>query len=400
MRRLALLLATALVACSDRSSPSTPTAPPVQVNAAAAAIAPSVRLVADDPQTCAPCHATVVAEWLESQHAHAHHDADPLYAAMRALRTQKQGAHIPSVCARCHTPRDLEQHDSAAAKTGVACAACHQLDRVHLDGDRKGTDALVRGPELLFRGSHDLPDGVSPVHRNGPAHPALVDGTTLCRACHEEERNAAGVPTCSTGIEHGTTADRASCTSCHMELVPGPSGVVSQRPEHRSHRFRGAMHALRSGDLSFLASGVALSGRFDGDRVLVAIENRTQHAFPTGFPGRVAVLVVRALDADGKELFRNVTKNPAQEHPEAVFGKAYVDADGKPALAPFAAKLARDSRLMPGERREVGIAVPSGTVRVEAHVRFVLAAEGMVKALTYQGPETQPLELPPVQITR
>ena len=400
MHRLALLFAVALTACSDRSSMPTAATPAVQVNAAAATLAPSVRLDADDPQTCAPCHASVVAEWLESQHAHAHHDSDPLYAAMRTLRTQKQGAHIPSVCARCHTPRDLEQHDSATAKTGVACAACHQLDAVHLDGDQKGADALVRGPELLFRGPHDVQDVESPVHRNGPAHPALVDGTTLCLACHQEERNAAGVPTCTTGIEHATTEDRASCTACHMELVPGPSGLVSQRPEHRSHRFRGPMHALRSGDASLLASGVALSGRFDGDRVLVTIENRAQHGFPTGFPGRVAVLVVRALDGAGAQLFVNVTKNPAQEHPEAVFGKAYVDADGKPSLAPFAAKLARDSRLLPGERRELAVLVPSGTVRVEAHVRFVLAADGMVKALAYQGPETKPLSLPPVVITR
>ena len=356
MRRPALAAAAALLlscATERASAPPEPPKPAVKVNEVAQALAVGVTLDVNDASTCGVCHTAIVAEWQESLHSRAHHAKDPLYAAMRTLRLEKQGPHIPGKCATCHNPRDTQDHDSVAAQTGVVCATCHQLDGVHLGEGRKGVEALVVGADKTFRGPHDIPNGTAPLHATGAALPALADGKTLCLACHDEEKNPAGLSTCSTGMEYAAGGETKPCAECHMPTVESPSGPVSTRPTHKSHRFLGPHQAQRLGEPGLLADAVKVSGRFEGGKLIAKLENVTGHGFPTGFPARMVVLDLRAFDASGKEVFRNITADPMKEHPEAVFNKGYVDADGKPALAPFATKLVRDTRLKAGEMREV-----------------------------------------------
>jgi hypothetical protein len=282
----------------------------------------------------------------------------------------------------------------------VSCATCHQLDGVHLEGEKKGVEALVRGPEKVFRATHDIENGVSPVHGNGPALPALADGKTLCLACHGEEKNPAGVSTCSTGVEHQSLANAASCVSCHLPEVQGPSGAVSSRPTHRSHVFQGPHLAWRTKTPGIHAGSVTLSGRFDGDRVVARLENQTSHGFPTGFPARLARLDIVGFDGSGNEVFRNISGDAMKDHPQAVFNKGYVDAEGKPSLAPFAAKLVRDARLTPGETREVALQVPPPVVKVELRLSFFLLAPPAAKLMGYQGPEVEPVRIASALVTR
>ena len=353
-----------------------------------------------DPASCEACHAAVVSEWRDSQHARAHHDSDDVYAALRKLRIEKQGAHIPSQCGACHNPQDLEDPDSAAARQGVSCATCHQLEGVELGEGKKGVHALTRGLHGRFRGPHELLQGASPVHGNGPALPAIVDGKTLCLACHAEEKNAAGIVTCATGIEHAESPGAESCTSCHMPELDGPSGSVSKRTRHRSHQFLGPHLARRRGEPGVLAGAVGLGGTLEGDQLVATLENQSSHDFPTGFPGRTAMLVARALDAGGSELARNISTEPLKQHPEAVLNQGFAGEDGKPALAPFATKKVRDTRLRPNEKRALTWQVPAKTERVELSLRFFLVPPAMATSLRLAGPETLPLELPPVVIER
>jgi hypothetical protein len=134
--------------------------------------------------------------------------------------------------------------------------------------------------------------------------------------------------------------------------------------------------------------------------MVATLVNKSAHAFPTGFPARMALLEVRALDATGKELARNITSDPMKEHPEAVFNRGFVDAEGKPALAPFAVKQVRDNRLKPAETREVSFAVPAQTTKVELRLKFFLLAPFAAKQLGYTGPETKPVVLEPVLVAR
>lgn len=378
-------------------------APPLaKVNEVAASLAAGgLTLEPDDPASCAPCHEAIVSEWKESLHSRAHHASDPLYGALRALRLEKQGPHIPGRCARCHNARDPQDHDSKAARTGVSCAVCHQLDGVHVaTKERNGLDALVPGPQKAFRGSHDVPNGAAPLHATGPALAALADGQTLCLACHAEEQNAAGVPTCTTGVEHAEGGTGQSCAACHMAEVATPAGAVSSRPTHRSHRFAGPHQEQRLGAPGVLADAVALSGRFEGGKLVARLENKSSHAFPTGFPGRMAMLVVTAFDAKGQEVFKNLTSEPMKEHPEAVLNQGYVDAEGKPALAAFGVKRVRDNRLKAGETRELVLLVPAHAVRAELRLRYFLLAPPAAKLMAYEGPETKPLTLAPVVVAR
>ena len=347
-----------------------------------------------DPASCEACHAAVVSEWRDSQHARAHHDSDDVYATLRKLRIEKQGAHIPGQCGACHNPLDLDDPESAAAKQGVSCATCHQLEGIELGEGRKGVHALRPGPHGSFRGPHELAQKASPVHGSGPALPAILDGKTLCLACHAEEKNAAGVVTCATGIEHAESPEAESCTSCHMPELDGPSGSVSKRTRHRSHQFLGPHLARRRGEPGALAGAVGLGGTLEGDQLVATLENRSSHDFPTGFPGRTAMLVARALDAGGSELAPNISTEPLKQHPEAVLNQGFT------ALAPFATKKVRDTRLRPKERRELTWQVPANTERVELSLRFFLVPPAMAASLGLAGPETLPLELPPVLIER
>lgn len=402
-RTVAVLVILAIAACRSVDPTPTPTTPvpppPVKVNEIAAALAPSLTLDPNDASTCEPCHAAVVGEWRESLHSRAHHSKDPLYAAVRTARLEKQGPHIPNACAQCHHTRDPVDHESKAAQAGVTCATCHQLDGVH--PGQKGLAALQVGAEKRFRGPHDIADGTAPLHASGPALKELQDGTTLCLACHGEEQNPAGVPTCTTGSEYAASKETKSCTSCHMKEVPGASGaVVPTRATHRSHHFAGPHQQQRLGAPGMLEEAVGLTGRFDGEKVIAKLENRSAHGFPTGFPARMALLEVRALDASGKELARNITADPMKEHPEAVFNLGYVDAEGKPSLAPFAAKRVRDNRLKPAETREVSFAVPPQTAKAELRIKFFLVAPFAARQLNYTGPETRPVLLAPVVVVR
>lgn len=365
------LLLVALFACG---SPE-PEASPAPVEAAKAA--PVASFDPDDPTSCAPCHGQVVSEWQTSMHSQAHHDRDPIYGAMRTLRMAKQGEAVGGKCLTCHTPRAPEAPDSAAAQAGVSCATCHAAAEVHADRG-PGAKALVFD-DTVFRSARDVAPGASPVHGTGPAAPHLADGRTMCLACHDATTTPADQPACTTGPEHEALAGDGTCVSCHMPRVDGPSGAVSGRADHPSHAFLGP-HQAWSGDASFLASAVDLTVALEGRTATVTLTNQAGHAFPTGFPGRMAVLVVKGLDAGGATVWSNV---PEQGLPEPAFllNKVYVDADGKPVAAPFAKELKADRRLVPGEVRPVTVEVPAGVVAVEAELVFRLLPPPLAKAL-------------------
>jgi hypothetical protein len=352
----------------------------------------------EDPQVCAACHAAIVSEYADSMHAQAHHERDPIYRAMRSLRIAREGDTIAQDCARCHSPRAVSAPDSELARAGVSCTTCHNLEAVVLTADARGVEALRAAPPGVLRGPHDVAAGKAVVHGTGPAQPALVDGTTVCLACHGEERNRQGVATCSTGVEHD--GDERSCTSCHMPEVAGPNGAAGARPTHRSHRFLGPHQVWQSGDLSLFTDRLVVRGRFDGERFAAVIENRAAHSFPTGFPARLAVLAMTGFDRDGRQVWSNVGADPMADHPDAVFGKGYLDAEGKPALAPYAVRLARDHRVGRDETRELGIEVPRAVVRVELALRLWLVAPPAAAKLGLSGQLTEPRVVAGASVTR
>lgn len=335
----------------------------------------------DDPATCKACHAAIHAEWSESMHSRAHHAADPVFGALRSLRMKKQGAQIAGKCAQCHTPRAPQAVDSPAAKAGVSCAACHAVAAV---GPGKGAKALTWDPQGVLRGAHDLPAGASPAHGTGPGLAAMKDGRTLCLACHGQLQNPAGVTMCSTGTEVGA---EQPCTGCHMAQADGPGATGGQRTTHASHRFGGPHRAWLQDDISVLAAAVDVAVAATPEAVTVTLVNKSGHAFPSGFPGRMAVVQIVGLDGAGKAIWRS---QPG--HADGMLNSVYVDADGKPVLPPFSVRLLRDNRLKPAETRAIRFAAPKpGAKRVRVALAYHLVPPPALKVLGLEGaPEGRP----------
>jgi len=178
--------------------------------------------------------------------------------------------------------------------------------------------------------------------------------------------NPAGVSTCATGAEFDGRADtEKGCIDCHMPRVEGPGGEVGSRSEHARHAFLGPHRAWYHDDAAFLAGAVSLEGAFGEAGLTVTLTNRSGHGFPTGFPGRMAVLMAVGKDAGGEVVWRNIESDPMAESPESVLNKVYVDDAGTPTMPVFSAAMKRDNRLKPAEARTLSFAVPESVATVE-----------------------------------
>lgn len=317
----------------------------------------------DNPEACAECHAQIVSEWKESIHARAHHERDPIYGGVRALVKERLGADTAKRCATCHNPRDPQNPTSPAGALGVSCATCHMLDDVHVG--RSGADALAFAPVVRMRAGHDMAVGSSPAHATGKAPEFIKDRKTVCLACHDAASNPGGVSTCATGAEfEGRSATDKGCIDCHMPRVEGPGGEVGSRSEHARHVFLGPHRAWTHDDVAFVADAIGVAGSFGEAGLTVSIRNDTGHAFPTGFPGRVALLRVEAKDRSGEIVWRNITDDPMADDPDAVFSKLYVDDAGAPTMPVFGVAMKRDNRLKPAETRTLSFDVPEAASEV------------------------------------
>ncbi|MEQ9650368.1 MAG: hypothetical protein RLO52_33005, partial [Sandaracinaceae bacterium] len=123
---------------------------------------------------------------------------------------------------------------------------------------------------------------------------------------------------------------------------------------------------------AFMASAVTVTPTLEGTSLRAPLRNESGHAMPTGFPGRVVFARATGYDAEGRVVWRSFESDPMAEDPDAVFGKVYVDAQGEPALPPYAASIARDSRLDPGETWELRWTVPEAVTRAELVLLFRL----------------------------
>jgi hypothetical protein len=386
-----LFVVLTLAACGTSEPPPTATPAVADASPQATEAAHPSGLNLDDPTTCAPCHAQVVAEWKTAMHARAHHDEDPVYAGMRSLRMKKQGDQVAGKCAQCHNPRAPEAPDSPAGRAGVSCATCHHLAAVDTSGTVKGAKALTFAEGDVLRGPHTIPAerAAGAPHGLGPEAPWLTDGQSVCLACHGAMKNPQGVPTCTTGPEHAQAEGAPGCTTCHMPEVAGSSGAVSPRDTHRSHAFHGP-HDLWRGETDFMATAVDLSATLDGTTLTATLVNQASHGMPSAFPGRVVLVHATGTDASGQQVWTNFEGDPMKEDREAVLNKVYVDAEGKPTLPPFSARLASDTRLRPDETRTLSWTVPDTVVSATVALKYRLVPPKAVGPLGLEGlPEAE-----------
>jgi hypothetical protein len=356
MVKRALVVLFALAACKQ----SEPKAPQVDVAAL------------KDPNNCRPCHAAVVDEWQASLHAGAHED--PIFVGVRTLRSKKE-QDLETKCAVCHAP--------VAATSGVTCFACHATAEVHADRGR-GKKALTWSSDGRLYGPSDLPAKKTPVHGTGAAPAHLKDGATLCLACHGDLANADGVPLCQTATEWEAAKSGKSCVDCHMPPAKGPASVATAKTEHTSHRFAGPRGLWTTEGAIAERKLVSVSGAIVDGQLEVRVENRTGHAFPSGFPGRMAKVVATSGDY-------------AQE---VLLAKRHEDADGKPTIAAYAKKITADTRLLPNETRVVKWPAPEGDAPIEVKVVLRLLPPPLAEKIGVDGPLAAPRVVAKTTVTR
>ncbi len=326
--------------------------------------APPARDIAslEDATTCRPCHAAIVEEWQGSLHATAH--ADPIFRGLRELRSKKE-EDLDAKCAVCHAP--------VKSTDGVTCFACHATASLHT-GPGRGSNLLSWSKTGTLYGPSDLPEDRTPVHGTAKAPAHMKDGASLCLACHGDLANASEVPLCQTATEWEATKTTKTCVDCHMQAAKGAATVATTKVEHRSHRFAGPRGLWTK--TSTAVAGLGMVGlRVDraDDAIEVHLENRTGHAFPSGFPGRFAKVIATA----------------GEWRQEVLLGKRYVDAEGNPVIAAYGVKIAADTRLTPGETRVVKLMPPKGAGPVDVKVVHGLLPPPLAEKIGLHGELTE-----------
>jgi len=215
---------------------------------------------------------------------------------------------------------------SNGVESGVDCVSCHVSERG------------IAGPGRAA----DPPHEVIPDERFRDPRLATV---TLCARCHDEDCEK----TVTAWRQSRFAPEGVTCLHCHMPEVEASSVAGGPARARRSHRF------ASDKDDAMLRSALNASIILDGARTAVVriVNDRVGHDLP-GSGMNELIVRVTARGADG-----------AVAQVERAFGTrewipGYLD------FWPFK----RVTRIPPGERRDVVIALPSDRGTVSAEFRY------------------------------
>jgi hypothetical protein len=309
------------------------------------------------PADCTSCHLVQSATWGRSRHSQTLDG--PLYKAMRAWAAEEAGEAFAARCQTCHT---VAIAGTEARTPGVTCAACHQGSQ-----RSEGPAGWIVNPAAAVASSrHPSRTAPHPVQ----ASPLLADGS-VCLTCHAELHNAAGVPLCTTGPEAASLGLAGSCLGCHVA--------------DSDHRFPGTTPEL-------LARAATVTASREAGVLLVRLHNSgTGHALPTGSALRQIRLAVVFLDRAGA---------PLHEPEPVTLARVLADDAGNAPAPPWrATRVARDTRLGPGEIRELRFELPRGAAKAMVSLTYHRAPAPLAKRLgVADHPSLQPITMALVEV--
>jgi hypothetical protein len=366
------------------------------------------------PESCAQCHAQVVADWKQSLHAFA--DSEIVYARVVAEFRQEHGVEASNWCAGCHSPLRMARGQlnikvADVDQPNVDCVTCHSIRQVHrprgeLNFDMEVKPASGYGAGFASAVSNRLLLMQPDAHRerwNGP----LPRDPELCAACHRQT-----LPEFLTGSKESLTlqdtygewqrsrfnsddpAQRRTCQDCHMPESSGLAALLVGGG--RRHLFAGASVdvARLEGSRTALqehrrlladAASVALAVEgcnSEGVELLARVTNYgAGHNLPTGATDlREVWLEVTAKDEGGRVVYQSGAVGPdGTLDPEARrFGVTLGDAERKPVSLHDIVRvryILEDTTIRAGETRDVRYRLPlRGASGVTVQVRLLYRA--------------------------
>ena len=276
-------------------------------------------------------------------------------ARTQARMTGNEGRvfeHLP-VRAEGGTARTLDR----LAHDGVACSLCHQITDQNFGAASSFTGGYVvspsvaRPPRPMF-GPFRIERGISTIMRSAtgfePTESTHIRQSELCATCHTLVTKALGpngeivgeLPEQMPFLEwkhSALAAEQRSCQSCHMpsveDEIPIASVMGAPRKGFARHTFVGGnffmqrllnrfrdelgvqapaadlntavettLSNLRTNTATISVEGAVVRGQLAVD---IAVENRTGHKLPTGYPSRRVWLHVIARDGSGRLIFES-----------------------------------------------------------------------------------------------
>ncbi|MCW8820796.1 MAG: PKD domain-containing protein [Sulfurovum sp.] len=347
-------------------------------------------------QNCAQCHdgisdtsnskdVSIVKTWQGTMMDNA--SIDPLYLAKVASEVKRNPnfkAVIESKCSRCHMPMANVEADFAgdtiamsgdgflnpdnpyynAAKDGVSCTLCHQIENDPKFGTDEGfsggfsIDTNHTGIERKTYGPYTSPK-TQPMINNvqfTPAYSAHMNDSKLCASCHNLDTpviDANGNLTdplltfpeqaVYTEWEYSDFNATKSCQDCHMPKTEGSviistqGGNLEARSPFYQHQFLGAntymLEIMKNNriKLGAIADDTAFNKSITNTREFlkaaadvniidtnfangtldfsVLVHNHSGHKFPTSLPSRRAWLHVKVTNVANQTVFESGALN-------------------------------------------------------------------------------------------
>ena len=351
------------------------------------------------PRACGSCHQQAYLQWRGSPHHLSSQSV--LFSALFSPGGQTAwhlGANYPEAtasCVSCHAPGGSALETDLPGEgplSGVHCDFCHKIS-----GLGSGAPGLTHGRDLfnLARPAADgrpvvigpLPDST----RQNVAYSQLFKQSRFCAPCHEG--TVLGTKVYTTFSEWTAWNGPQNCQDCHMPN-DGP---------RRHHHAMGPGLSAPPGGLHVTWS---LQPSPAGPKVRLAIgSQQVGHALPTGHIDRHIVGWLEFLDPDGKPILAPLGPGfipswaTGLPNPAPGFLLARWRQNGPEGPVPFWSPggECKDSRLLPGQTREMEWQLPPGVASVRLRVEHrkawpaILRAHQLSLTPTVLFDETKPL---------
>ncbi|MEE9190537.1 MAG: multiheme c-type cytochrome [Candidatus Neomarinimicrobiota bacterium] len=333
--------------------------------------------------TCKMCHLEIYNDWSNSQHARSTPEKNILFANIYRLSQEETQSQTKLYCIRCHAPVSQINGDvdlkMDITNEGVTCDICHSIRTLT---DHPDNWPNIYEPGAVKRGPNRETNREIKVRNHEIVFSDLFENSRLCSGCHGDmldipgTRSCGNLTICDTDFEWQGTAQAVagkSCVNCHM-VGAMDQITVKKKEKHFQHDFSGAYSP------AMLQQAVDLTldiKEFENEIIanVEVVNVGAAHLVPTGPPARMAFVKITALDKAETVVWSNFIENPVKEDPFGVFHIVFANLEGKvPSMPWLASRIVKDTRLRPGETRNLVYKLPaSGVEKVVVKLFYRLA---------------------------